>query len=132
MSENTSTALHTAILATLDAVKDPCSLTMGCPLGMVEMGLVRHISIEEGAVNISLRLTSPGCDFFALFQQAIIEQIGLLAGVRSVAVQIAYEDLSWSEDSIVEDGRKRLATLRQQRLLRLKDLRTQAQQNATL
>jgi metal-sulfur cluster biosynthetic enzyme len=108
----------------LDTIKDPCSIALGCPLGLVELGLVRQVKVDQGTVAISLRMTSPGCDFVSLFEQAIVEQVAALPGIQSVDVRILYADMSWSEDSISAEGRARLATARQARLRRLKIIST--------
>jgi metal-sulfur cluster biosynthetic enzyme len=60
-------------------------------------------------------MTSPGCDFVSLFEQAIVEKVAALPGIQSVDVRFLHADLSWSEESISADGRARLATARQAR-----------------
>jgi metal-sulfur cluster biosynthetic enzyme len=100
----------------LDTIKDPCSISVGVPLGLVEMGLVTGVVIADtGAVTVELRLTQPGCTFGSLYFDVEIERrlVGL-PGVTSVSVERSY-DLSWSEASISPSGRRRLSEMRRGR-----------------
>lgn len=101
-------------------VVDPCSISAGVPLDIVEMGLVTHVSVEStGDVRVGLRLTTPGCLVGLLtFEREIKRHVGVLEGVRSILVEYG-DPLSWTEDDISERGRALLARHRSARRARL-------------
>jgi metal-sulfur cluster biosynthetic enzyme len=102
------------IEAALDTIFDPCSISAGVPLGLRAMGVIGEIEIsDDGAVTVELCLTSPGCVMgVALFEPEIIDTVGELTGVRSVSVRFG-DALSWSEEKISPEGRRRLLEVRQ-------------------
>jgi metal-sulfur cluster biosynthetic enzyme len=53
------------VLAILLTVNDPCSVSWGAPLNVLEMGLVREAHIrDDGTIFLRLLLTEPTCIFF--------------------------------------------------------------------
>jgi metal-sulfur cluster biosynthetic enzyme len=107
--------LQKLILAELDAIKDPCSLATGLPLGLVEMGLVREVAIApDGSVTVDLRLTSPFCHMIGFFKTEAAARIGRLPGVAAVTLN-ADNGLDWSPRDISPAAAER----RQQHLRRM-------------
>src|SRR5919197_5004064 len=54
---------------------------------IVDLGMVRSIAIgEDGAVEVMVSLTTPGCPIRAHFQQAVTERVAALEGVGRVGV----------------------------------------------
>ncbi len=104
--------------AVAGGVIDPCSAASGCPLTLAEMGLLGTVEVVEDHVRVSLRLTSPGCHFAPLFAQEVENRLLELPGIRSVAIAVE-ADLTWSEASILPEGRERLARSRALKLLRM-------------
>lgn len=101
--------LKAGIRATLDEIKDPCSLAVGTPLGLSEMGLVKDVAIGgDGAVRIALRLTSPFCHMIGFFKAEAIRRVGALEGVSSVELA-ADSGLDWSPADISPAGQARRA-----------------------
>ncbi len=99
--------LRERILAALDEIKDPCSLAAGTPLGLSEMGLVKELVIgADGAIDVSLRLTSPFCHMIGFFKTEAIRRIGELPGVTQVSFQ-ADNGLDWSPNDIAPAARSR-------------------------
>ncbi len=93
-------ALSLLIRSELDAIKDPCSLASGVPLGLDEMGLVDDVTIDDhGAVEVKLRLTSPFCHMIGFFTTEAERRVSSLPGVRSVSL-IADNGLDWSPSRI--------------------------------
>ena len=93
-------ALRAQITAKLDEIKDPCSIASGTTMGLVEMGLLDTIGIDEdGAVLVKLRLTSPFCHMIGYFKKEAMRQIEALPGVTSVDLQ-ADNGLAWSPSRI--------------------------------
>ena len=93
----------------LDTVLDPCSVSAGVPLSIREMGLVRDLQIDDdGTIQVTLRLTSPGCiEGVIKFTHEIERGVGALPGVRKVEVNF-FEAIDWSESDISQSGRKKL------------------------
>ncbi len=88
------------IIAELDAIKDPCSVASGVPMGLAEMGLVDTIDVSlTGGVAISLRLTSPFCHMIGYFKTEIERRVMALPGITSVLLS-ADNGLDWSPDRI--------------------------------
>ena len=109
-----------AVREALDSIKDPCSISVGAPLGLIEMGLVTAVDVgDTGRVKVDIRLTSPGCMMGILyFDHEIKRRVGALPGVAAVEVGRTH-DLNWSEDDISAGGRERLRAVRARRLLEL-------------
>ena len=99
-----------AILAVLDTVMDPCSLSVGVPLNIRDMGLYTGVEIgDDGAVNVRMRLTTPGCfEGITKFSHDIETGIGALEGVTDVSVEFD-GGCDWTEGDISEEGRQKLA-----------------------
>ena len=99
--------------AALDGIVDPCSVSVGVPLSIREMGLIDDVVLAEGGqVRIELRLTSPGCLIGVLnFEPEIESVVGAVEGVTGVAVHFN-DPLTWTEDRISADGRRRLQEMR--------------------
>ena len=54
---------------------------------IVELGMVRSIEIkEDGQINVTVSLTTPGCPIRSHFQDAVAQQVSSLEGVTGVGV----------------------------------------------
>ena len=90
----------------LREVVDPCSAATGSNLNIVEMGLVKSVSITDGHVDIDMRLTTPVCHMVAYFHEEIDDQVGSLAGVESVDVETD-DGFEWSEEMLTPEAKQR-------------------------
>ena len=103
------------VLDTLEAITDPCSIAAGAPAGLVSLGLVGDVAIEEienGArVDVTLFVTEPGCMMSAIFQVAAKDKIEALPGVEAANVDIDYDYL-WSPSEMTPEYRKKLEEYR--------------------
>jgi metal-sulfur cluster biosynthetic enzyme len=101
------------VTAALDDIVDPCSIGIGVPMSVREMGLVRHVAISPGGVvDVHLRMTSPGCHMGALvFEPAINERLAAVTGVIEVRVEFI-EAVGWTENDIAPERRRQLVALR--------------------
>ena len=89
----------------LRAVVDPCSAATGSNLDVVEMGLVKDVTVEEGHVQIDMRLTTPACQMIAYFIAEAERQVGPLPGVTSV--DVTFDDgFEWSEEMLSEEAKR--------------------------
>jgi len=71
----------------LRAVKDP-----ELNLNIIDLGLVYDIEVgDEGDVQVTMTLTSPGCPAGAEILQGVKEVAADLEGVRSVDVELVWE-----------------------------------------
>ena len=76
---------------------------------IVELGMVRSIELaDDGAVDVVVSLTTPGCPIRSHFQQAVAEHVGGLEGVSRVGVN--FDVLSNEEKGRLQQslGRQRL------------------------
>jgi metal-sulfur cluster biosynthetic enzyme len=116
-------SLRDEIFARLEAIIDPCSAASGIPAGLVSMGLVGDVTIEEqkdGAyVRITLYITEPGCLMGALFQLTAQRELGSLPGVAYVEVSIDYGHV-WGPEQMTPEYRRRLTETRARRAAHMK------------
>ena len=98
----------------LSGVLDPCSEFNGTRLNIVEMGLVRDISVTDDHVHVRLLLTDPACLYYFQMAHGIEEALMALDNLRKVTVESTF-DIWWSEDRMSEDASTRLKVLRSQR-----------------
>ena len=86
------------VMAALELIEDPCSISAGVPLSIRDMGLVEDVNLSpKGDVSIVLRLSSPGClmgGFY--FEPQIAKRVGEIPGVASVSISFG-DPLTWSE-----------------------------------
>lgn len=113
--EGNHAALRSAISSCLEAIVDPCSAVSGAPAGLVSMGLVGDVVIEErqnGAhIDLTLFVTEPGCMMGALFQVTAQRELAALPGVTSVEVRVDHSHV-WGPEQMTPEYRRRLADFR--------------------
>ena len=131
--ENDIAALRSAIRARLETIVDPCSAAAGAPAGLVSMGLVGDLTIEQrrtGAhVDLTLFVTEPGCMMGAVFQQAAQNELASLPGVDSAEVRVDYAHV-WDRNQMTPAYRRRLANFRSSQSAHMTALRP-APQNSS-
>jgi metal-sulfur cluster biosynthetic enzyme len=102
-----------AVREALANIIDPCSATTGSDLNIVEMGLVKSVSIEGGDVVVDMHLTSPVCTMVGYFREEAEIAVGALDGVESVTVETD-AGLEWHADMMTADAQaKRQRVLEQ-------------------
>ncbi len=91
---------------------------MGLHVGLTEMGLVRSVTAERIAegwnVQLHLRLTSPGCQYFFYFQQELEARLLEHPDIAVAAVHWD-ERLDWTPADLAPSAREKVAA-RQARL----------------
>jgi metal-sulfur cluster biosynthetic enzyme len=106
-------ALVARVYEALHAVIDPCSVSAGTPISVVDMGMVTDVSADEsGAVAIVMRPTSAMCTMIAGIMKGVEEHIGRVEGVSRVDVMLLGGQL-WTEEDMSERGRAVLAARRE-------------------
>lgn len=95
-----------AVRDALREVVDPCSAATGSNLNIVEMGLLKSVSIDDGHVDVEMRLTTPVCHMVAYFHEEIDDRVGELAGIESVEVETD-NGFEWSEEMLTPEAKRR-------------------------
>jgi metal-sulfur cluster biosynthetic enzyme len=89
-----------ALVDALRQVLDPCSVGLGAPIDIVDMGLVDDLEVLDGGrVRVVLLLTDFSCPHYAGLRQHIVDVLGDLSGVTAVGVELATHAL-WTPDRI--------------------------------
>lgn len=134
--ETDHAALRRAISSCLEAIVDPCSAASGAPGGLVSMGLVGDVVIEQrpnGAhIDVTLFITEPGCMMGAVFQTTAQRELCSLPGVESAEVRVDHSHV-WGPEQMTPEYRRRLADFRARQTTHMKGLRgSSAQQGINL
>jgi metal-sulfur cluster biosynthetic enzyme len=112
-------ALRAQILQTLNCIIDPCSAASAIPAGLVDMGLIRELSIEPGEdggwrCRVKLCVTHALCMMTGVFINEIERRLGELTDVADVTVELDHSTI-WTEELMSHDYRSRLQELRERR-----------------
>jgi len=95
-----SEARHASVLAELDQIVDPCSRTIGHPLGIRQMGMVERVEIRDAAVVVTLLPTFPACIFLGFFEAEVERRLMALPWCESVAVTFCPASQAWDESRL--------------------------------
>ena len=109
---DTEPAVEAFVRAQADNVHDPCSMAIGLNVGLAEMGLIRHVAAshvgERWAVEVTVRLTSPGCQYFFSFQEQL--QAHLLAHPQIARADVTWDHtLDWTPEDMADTAKHRIA-----------------------
>jgi metal-sulfur cluster biosynthetic enzyme len=106
-------ALRDRVMEGLEDVIDPCSVTAGAPLSVVDMGLINELCVdEEGVVRVSMRATSAMCTMIAGIMKVAEERLARVEGVSRVEIKLCSGGI-WTEADMTERGRRTLAARRE-------------------
>jgi metal-sulfur cluster biosynthetic enzyme len=92
------------VRAALAEVQDP-----ELPVGIVDLGLVRSVTVDGGAVRVGITFTSIACPCTDVLSEDIRARLRQLDGVTDVEVEEVFE--AWSRDDLTEEGRLALLAL---------------------
>jgi ring-1,2-phenylacetyl-CoA epoxidase subunit PaaD len=95
--------------AAANRVVDPCSSAADVPLGIVDMGVISKLAIEDDVVLVELRPTFYGCLFVGFFEEELRQAIGTLRWCQGVKVSLARDGVIWTEELMTPAGRERLS-----------------------
>lgn len=95
-----------AVREELDEIVDPCSEARGTDISIVEMGLLKRIEVDGGAVHVELRITSPSCMMVGYFIEQAQERVGALEGVEEVTLSTD-AGMRWTDDMMAESAKER-------------------------
>ena len=104
------------VMAELNKIQDPCSLSQAFGIGMVDMGLVVDVSVtptvdDQHDVAVQLRVTFPGCTFVPFFEQAVHRVLEPRSDVRAISVGWGAHG-TWSPDQMSEEVKAKLEARR--------------------
>ena len=68
-------------------------------MNIVELGLVYDVEIDDGAVQVRMTLTSPGCPAGPMITNDVYRVLRALDGVKDVNVEIVWEPY-WTPERI--------------------------------
>ncbi|GAA4527429.1 MULTISPECIES: metal-sulfur cluster assembly factor [Nonomuraea] len=118
------------VLDACNAVQDPCSLGVGQPMGIVDMGLVESVEVRNAAdgraVGVALKLitTAPMCMYSPYFEQSVRRELASeLPQLEDVAITWG-DSTEWDESRMTPAGRERLVANRKSVLLPVEVVRT--------
>ncbi|HZA40865.1 MAG TPA: metal-sulfur cluster assembly factor [Actinomycetota bacterium] len=96
------------IIDALRRVHDPCCAERG--ISVVDMGLVRSVSVEGGRAHVELMLTSGWCPFASKVIGSVKETVEELPHVDRAEVEVTWEE-AWTIDRMSDDARAKLVFL---------------------
>jgi metal-sulfur cluster biosynthetic enzyme len=97
-----------AVNEALRSVHDPCCEERG--LSLVDMGLVRSVSVEDGRARVELILTTGWCPFASKILDSVQHRVEDLDGVGEASVEIVWDE-AWSMDRLSDEARRQLVFL---------------------
>jgi metal-sulfur cluster biosynthetic enzyme len=100
------------ILTLLDQIHDPCSVSIGRPIGLVGMGIIETVAVDGDRVAVTVLPTFPDCLFRGVFEAEIEARVGALPWCRSVRVAFAPPDRTWDESRLTSDALRQLGRKR--------------------
>jgi metal-sulfur cluster biosynthetic enzyme len=92
----------------LNGIVDPCSAGSAVPIGLVDMGIVDRIEVEDAVVRIALLPTFAGCLFVGIFEAEIERRMLGLAWCTSVSVEVIHAPTYWDESRMSDTARRHL------------------------
>ena len=89
-----------------DEVRDALTNVIDPELGLdfVELGLVYEVVVDDGDVDITFTLTSPGCPIGPQVTEQMKEFVGELEGVDEVVPRMVFTP-PWTPDKMSEDAK---------------------------
>jgi metal-sulfur cluster biosynthetic enzyme len=87
------------LLRQLAQVAEPCSIAMGTPANICEMGLVEDVTLHEGRARVVLCLTDPACINYGRIARYVTDALMQLDAVEAVEVTQTTEVL-WTPDRV--------------------------------
>ena len=92
----------------LSEVFDPCCREKG--ISVVDMGLLRSVTVHDRHARVELLLTSGWCPFAARVLTDVSDAIGAEPGVSSCEVEIVWDE-AWTTDRLADSARRKLRFL---------------------
>ena len=100
--------LGAVIVDALRSVHDPCCEERG--ISVVDMGLVRSITVGDHEACVELVLTSGWCPFASKVLASVKERVERLPEIDRAEVEITWDE-AWTMDRMSDDARAKLVFL---------------------
>ena len=91
--------MPTWITEALSEVYDPCCREKG--ISVVDMGLLRSVSVVDGHARVELLLTSGWCPFASRVLADVEQVVASQTGIESCEVEIVWDE-AWTSDRLSE------------------------------
>ncbi len=92
----------------LSDVYDPCCREKG--ISVVDMGLLRSVTVQDGHARVELLLTSGWCPFAARVLTDVEDAVRAQPGVDSCEVEVVWDE-AWTADRLSPSARRKLRFL---------------------
>jgi metal-sulfur cluster biosynthetic enzyme len=92
----------------LAGVYDPCCREKG--ISVVDMGLLRSVTLDAGHARVELLLTSGWCPFASRVLTDVADAMNAQPGVDSCVVEIVWDE-PWTPDRLADSARAKLRFL---------------------
>ena len=92
----------------LSGVFDPCCREKG--ISVVDMGLLRSVTVEDGHARVELLLTSGWCPFASHVLTEVGDAIRTSSGVDTCDVEVVWDEV-WTTDRLSESATRKLRFL---------------------
>ena len=76
-------------------------------VSVVDMGMIREVSVEADAVRVVVLPTFTGCPAIPIIKRDVAAAVTAAEGVGAVRVETSF-DPPWTDDRITEEGRRKL------------------------
>jgi len=96
------------IINALRGVHDPCCAERG--ISVVDMGLVRSVSVEGGTARVQLVLTSGWCPFASKVLGSVKQTVEDLPNIDTAHVELTWDE-AWTMERMSDDARRKLVFL---------------------
>lgn len=100
----------TEIAQTIQAIRQALSQVYDPELGVniMDLGLVYHIEVsEEGFVNVTMTLTTPGCPMHEAIGDGVGAALHGIPGLTGGEITLVWEP-RWTPEMLSEEGRRQL------------------------
>jgi metal-sulfur cluster biosynthetic enzyme len=77
------------------------------PVSLVDLGLIRDVTVEDGDVHVQMTLTYTGCPAKEIMITMAERRLELLDGAETVEVELDYTE-QWTPEDMTETGREQL------------------------
>jgi metal-sulfur cluster biosynthetic enzyme len=101
-ADGTATAAAPTPEDVMDALTNVIDPELG--LDFVELGLIYGVEVNDGNVNVTFTLTTPGCPIGPQVTEQIEEFVGELDGVKTIESQMVFTP-PWSPEKMSEDAK---------------------------
>jgi len=93
-------------MPTVEEVTEALTNVIDPELGLdfVELGLIYDVEVQDGRVQVTFSLTSPGCPIGPQVSEQIEEYVGEVDGVESVGSTMVFTP-AWTPERMSEDAK---------------------------